>query len=96
MEASVACKLQCSVWIDPGKFARNPSGSVRFNASLRRNEKIPVLISAQMQPQGIPNRHRSVSLKASCSFENFPGTFPFRLTLTIPIEKLLQFFLLIL
>ncbi|GLT68900.1 hypothetical protein SLA2020_410930 [Shorea laevis] len=71
MEASVACKLQCSVWIDPGKFARNPSGSVRFNASLRRNEKIPVLISAQLQPQGIPNRHRSVSLKASCSFKNF-------------------------
>ncbi|GLT44025.1 hypothetical protein SLA2020_179440 [Shorea laevis] len=73
MEATFAFKFQCSAWVDSGNFTRKPTGAMRFNAPLQAKDKIPVLISAHLKPQGTPNRHRSVSLGASSSYKNFPA-----------------------
>ncbi|KAH7520711.1 hypothetical protein FEM48_Zijuj08G0174300 [Ziziphus jujuba var. spinosa] len=75
MEAKMAQSLQFSTWIDSEKMmGRKPAGSVRFSQRLKKQSKLPVLVSARFPTTTSSNRHSKVDLVVSCSYNNFPGS----------------------
>lgn len=75
MEAKVFHKLQCPTWIDLEKFPRKSSGSVRFSRRMREEKRLRVLISAQMEPNIASNQRSYDSVKVSCTFNSFSGSY---------------------
>lgn len=75
MEAKVLHKLQCPTWIDFEEFPRKSSGSVRFSRRMREEKRLRVLISAQMEPDIASNQRSYDSVKVSCTFNSFSGSY---------------------
>ena len=76
MEAKIANGLLVSPRIDSEKIARRigTGGSVQFSRRFREQDRLQVLVSAQLQPKTRnSNRLKTVSLEVSCSYKNFPG-----------------------
>lgn len=89
MEAKLANGLLVSPRIDSEKIARRigTGGSVRFSRRFREQDRLQVLVSAQLQPKTRnSNRHKTVSLEVSCSYKNFPGISQTILSFTFKIH----------
>lgn len=74
MDAKVANGLVVSPRIGSERFARRTCGSVRVSRRFREQDRLPVLVSAQLQDKTRnSNWHKTASLEVSCSYKNFPG-----------------------
>lgn len=71
MEANLAQRMQISTtWIDPYKFPRKPTSSLRFSGRFKEQKRLQVFVSAQFRPVRDENRHRQASFEVSCSCNN--------------------------
>ncbi|KAK2971260.1 hypothetical protein RJ640_013020 [Escallonia rubra] len=70
MDALISQSVQLSTWVDLEKMARTPSSSLRFSQTCRGQRRL----QTRLQPKRAATWHRPVSLKVSCSFENYPAS----------------------
>nr|ABA54868.1 putative shikimate kinase [Fagus sylvatica] len=75
MDGKVANGLVVSPRIGSERFARRTCGSVRVSRRFREQDRLPVLVSAQLQDKTRnSNWHKTASLEVSCSYKNFPAS----------------------
>ncbi|KAG8640903.1 hypothetical protein MANES_13G076034v8 [Manihot esculenta] len=72
MDVNLAQRMQfSSKWIESDKFYRKyPTCSLSLTSKLKAKQKLPVLVSAHFQSKRNKNGHKSVSLKAFCSYKH--------------------------
>lgn len=75
MDVNLAQRMQfSSKWIESDKFYRKyPTCSLSLTSKLKAKQKLPVLVSAHFQSKRNKNGHKSVSLKAFCSYKHSGG-----------------------